>query len=417
MTFEGLAWTVRGMVAWGALAGGVSLATAFAGEPAAGSPESAATPRAVAAASGTVEGKPGGADSRGPAPMPAADRQSYRQALDRAVAFLRTAQAPDGSYASFAGPGVTAVVTTALLRNGIGVNDPLVARSLKYLEGMVRPDGGIYQLKSLYRNYETCLAVMCFAEANRDGRYDRILKAADAFLKKEQWDEGEGHDKSSTYYGGAGYGKHERPDLSNTHFLIEALRSVGNGPDDPAIQRALVFVSRCQNFESQYNTTGLAAKNPDGGFYYTPVGGGESMAGKTPTGGLRSYGSMTYAGLKSMIFAGVGPEDPRVKAAVAWIRKYYDLRSNPGLGNAGLYYYYHTFAKALDAMGLDRIQDEQGVWHDWRGELLAELIRRQRPDGSWVNENARWLEGEPALVTGYALLAMAYCKPAVEKRQ
>ena len=30
---------------------------------------------------------------------------------------------------------------------------------------------------------------------------------------------------------------------------------------------------------------------------------------------LRSYGSMTYAGLKSMIFAGVGPDDPRVKAA------------------------------------------------------------------------------------------------------
>lgn len=400
---------IRSMAAWCGVVGALSLGVALGAEgpapaPGAASAGKEATGATAAAAAGTADTF---------APVPAVDWQAYRQALDRAIAFLHTAQAPDGSYASFAGPGVTAVVTTGLLRNGVGVHDPLVARSLKYLEGMVRPDGGIYQPKGLYRNYETCLAVMCFAEANRDGRYDRILKAADAFLKKQQWDEGEGHDKSSAYYGGAGYGKHERPDLSNTHFLIEALRSVGNGPDDPAIQRALVFVSRCQNFESQYNTTGLAAKNPDGGFYYTPVGGGESMAGKTPNGGLRSYGSMTYAGLKSMIFAGVGPDDPRVKAAVAWIRKYYDLRSNPGMGSAGLYYYYHTFAKALDAMKLDRVQDEQGAWHDWRRELLAELIRRQRPDGSWVNDNARWLEGEPALVTGYALLAMAFCKPAV----
>lgn len=408
---------IQQLAACCAWVGGLSLGAAFGAERPQAQPEPPPAPGVVFAASAPASGDRAAVAPGTPAPAPAVDRQAYRQALDRAIGFLRTAQAPDGSYASFAGPGVTAVVTTGLLRNGVGANDPLVARSLKYLEGMVRPDGGIYQLKSLYRNYETCLAVMCFAEANRDGRYTRILKAAEAFLKKEQWDEGEGHDKSSTYYGGAGYGKHERPDLSNTHFLIEALRSVGNGPDDPAIQRALVFVSRCQNFESEYNTTGLAAKNPDGGFYYTPVGGGESMAGKTPTGGLRSYGSMTYAGLKSMIFAGVGPDDPRVKAAVAWIRKYYDLRSNPGMGNAGLYYYYHTFAKALDAMGLDRIQDEQGVWHEWRRELLAELVRRQRRDGSWVNENARWLEGEPALVTGYALLAMAYCRPAVEKPQ
>jgi squalene-hopene/tetraprenyl-beta-curcumene cyclase len=52
---------------------------------------------------------------------------------------------------------------------------------------------------------------------------------------------------------------------------------------------------------------------------------------------LRSYASMTYAGLKSMIYAGLTPDDPRVKAAVAWLAKNYTLESNPGLGDAGLY--------------------------------------------------------------------------------
>ena len=120
---------------------------------------------------------------------------------------------------------------------------------------------------------------------------------------------------------------------------------------------------------------------------------------------------MTYAGLKSMIYAGLKPDDQRVQAAAKWIRRFYMLKENPGIGNSGLYYYYHTFAKALDALGEDRITDRDGVIHDWRRELVAELARRQQADGSWVNENDRWLEGDPTLVTGYALLALSYCQP------
>jgi squalene-hopene/tetraprenyl-beta-curcumene cyclase len=121
---------------------------------------------------------------------------------------------------------------------------------------------------------------------------------------------------------------------------------------------------------------------------------------------------MTYAGLKSMLYAGVGPDDQRVKAAFTWIRRHYDLDSNPGMGAAGLYYYYHTFAKALDAMQADTIEDESGAKHDWRRELLEELASRQQPDGSWINgETDRWLEGDANLVTAYATLALAYCEP------
>ncbi len=340
------------------------------------------------------------------------DAKAYSLAVDRAIRFLKTqVQATNGSYAESNMPGVTAVVTTGILRHGRSPDDPLVAKSLKYLEGFVRPDGGIYNRDNFYRSYETSLAILCFAEANRDGRYDELIRKAEGFLKGIQWDEEEGHDRTSTSYGGFGYGKHKRPDLSNTSFAIDALRAAGNGLDDECIQKALIFISRCQNLESEHNTTKFAAKNPDNGFYYTPAAGGSSQAGETPNGGLRSYGSMTYAGLKSMIYAGVDPDDPRAKAALKWIRKHYGLESNPGLGDNGLYYYYHVFAKALAATGQDSIVDESGVAHDWRRDLRAELIRRQRPNGSWLNDNVRWLEGEPSLVTGYALLALSYCRP------
>ena len=180
--------------------------------------------------------------------------------------------------------------------------------------------------------------------------------------------------------------------------------------DSEAIRRALIFVSRCQNLETEHNTTPFASKNPDGGFYYTPAAGGTSQAGETPQGGLRSYGSMTYAGLKSMIYAGVEPDDPRVKAAIEWIGKNYDLETNPGMGSAGLYYYYHTFAKALAAIDQPTFVDQDGTRHHWRAELAEVLIEQQRPDGSWINGNERWLEGDPNLVTAYALMSLAYCR-------
>lgn len=337
---------------------------------------------------------------------------SWDKVVARGVAYLETkGQSADGSFTSASGPGVTALATTALLRSGRTADSPSVARGLKYLESFVQSDGGIYQTGSLYRNYETCLAIVCLQQVNQDGRYDALLQRADAFVRGQQWDAGEDIDPSHFNFGGAGYGKHKRPDLSNTAFFMDALQAMNHDQDDPAVKQALVFISRCQNFESEHNTTPFSAKNPDGGFYYTPAAGGSSMAGQTDTGGLRSYGSMTYAGLKSMIFAGVGPDDPRVKAAVSWIQKNYTLDTNPGMGAAGQYYYYHTFAKALDAMRLAAVEDDKGEKHDWRAELVSALAGRQKEDGSWINENDRWLEGDPNLVTSYALLALAYCRP------
>lgn len=333
------------------------------------------------------------------------------EAVNRAIAFLRQAQADDGSFSASAGPGITAIVSSALLRNGRTPDDPVVARSLKYLEGHIHEDGGIYQEGSRYKNYETSLAMVCFQEANRDGRYNHLLARAERFVKAQQWDEDEGHEISSMSYGGAGYGSHSRPDLSNTSFLVDALNAVGRGADDPAMQKALVFISRCQNLESEHNTSKFAAKIDDGGFYYTIAAGGQSQAGETPEGGLRSYGSMTYAGLKSMIYAGVSREDQRVKAAYEWIRRHYTLDENPGMDGQGLFYYYHTFAKALATIGDDQIVDAKDVPHDWRTELAQKLMSLQKADGSWINSNTRWLEGDPNLVTAYALLALSYCRP------
>ncbi|TWU01212.1 hypothetical protein [Stieleria varia] len=339
---------------------------------------------------------------------------AIRQSVDQAIAFLKNrGQADDGSFSSETGVAVTALCVRAILEHRPQAKQmPYIQKAIAYIEANVQSDGGIYAKGSQHRNYETCAAVGALVTAGEPEKYDSVLKRAEAFLREIQWDAGEGAESSDTAYGGAGYGSHKRPDLSNTSYYIDAMKDLGNGSEDEAIQKALRFVSRSQNLAGHGNDTVHADKINDGGFYYTPAAGGQSKANADDdtSVALRSYGSMTYAGLKSMIYAGLTKDDPRVVAAMDFIRKNYALDNNPGMGKAGLYYYYHTFGKALDAAEVDLLVDAKGNPHNWRLELGQTLVADQQDDGSWVNNgNQRWMEGDRQLVTAYALLALKYC--------
>lgn len=339
------------------------------------------------------------------------DLDALQESRQRGVQYLKQHQRDDGSWTAAHSPGITALALHALLQSGVSIDDAVVKRGFDHLLTHLKPDGGIYDENSLHKNYETSIAIMAFQSANQDGRYDEVVQPAVAFLKEIQWNEKSAGSRQNPAFGGAGYGKHQRPDLSNTTFFVEALRKAGVSDDDPAIQNALTFISRTQNLDSEFNDTEWASKIDDGGFYYSPAAGGSSQAGQTPDGGLRSYASMTYAGLKSMIYAGLDQDDPRVKAASDWIRRYYTLDENPGMGQQGLYYYYHTFAKTLSVLDVDVFVEADGTRHDWRKELAEHLFEVQNENGSWINPTDRWYEGDPNLVTSYALLALEHCQP------
>jgi len=134
-----------------------------------------------------------GTASDGAASDGASGQRAREQAVTRGIDYLRTkGQAADGSYSAASDPiGITALVTTAIVRNGRSSQDPTVAKSLKYLEKFVQADGGIYRPESGNKNYESCLAISCFSAANHDGHYDDLLKRADRYVKGLQWDESE----------------------------------------------------------------------------------------------------------------------------------------------------------------------------------------------------------------------------------
>ncbi|HEY1188280.1 MAG TPA: prenyltransferase/squalene oxidase repeat-containing protein [Gemmata sp.] len=347
---------------------------------------------------------------------PSAD--AVKAVVDKALGFLKTAQKEEGNFFASpqAEPGLTALVAAALVRAGVPSDNPVVTKAIKYLEKNIKSDGGVY-IRGM-SNYMTCLAIVAFKEMNADKKYDKVLEAAGKYVKTLQFNEG--LTEKDANYGGAGYdkpGTRGGPDLSNTHFMVEALLAAGVSKDDPAVQRALIYISRCQNLESERNKLPFAAKADEankGGFVYNPAAFNDpkSEEKRTEAGGLRSEGGMTYAGLKSFLYAGVGKDDDRVKAAVAWIRKNYTVSANPGMKekDSGLFYYYHTFAKAMDALGEDKFKDAKGAEHDWRQELFDELKGKQKVNGSWANTNRAFLETEPTLATAFAVLALSYCK-------
>ena len=345
--------------------------------------------------------------------IPDSLRANVEASINRGLTFLARQQDRDGGWSDSYRPAMTAIAARAfVLDDKHGPQHAVVRRAVDYILRYQQSDGGIYERESNLANYQTSVALMLLSDLENAEHQGRIARAQ-AFLTELQFDAGESIDEDNEWFGGAGYNRSKRPDLSNTQMMLEALHDSGLPKDHPVYQKALRFVSRCQMNEAT-NDQRFAKRGADGGFIYSPNAGGESKASQglfeigTPR---RSYGSMTYAGFKSMLFAGVDRDDPRIKACLAWIRSNYTLDCNPGMperdAHDGLYYYYHVFARALHVWGEDEIVDDRGTRHNWRRDLCEKLLSLQRSDGSWGNdESGRWMERDSAYVTALAVQSL-----------
>jgi len=356
-----------------------------------------------------------------------------RQLIQRSIAYLCTQQdeqtggwsVPEAGKPNF--PGISALVLTGMLMEpDIDCNDPTVSRGLDYLLSFRKPDGGIYD--SILSNYNTSLALSALARTNRPDAVAAIKPAQD-FLRSIQCDgqmgpDGRIIDSSHPYYGGTGYTADSRPDNSNLSTMLQGLYDSGLDCDDPAFQKAVAFLQRTQMLDL-VNDMAYADGSKQGGFIYSTSpdnmrpGVGESKAGmidETMDDGaivsrLRCYGSMTYSGFKSYLYANLSHDDPRVVAAHDWLLHHYTLDENPGVGQQGYFYYLVTLSRSLNAWGATTItplkaDGAPGEPRDWANDLIDKLAALQKPDGSFANDTDRWMEGNPILATSYALLAL-----------
>lgn len=338
-------------------------------------------------------------------------------------------------------PGVTALVLAGLAGQPPGAErDGAMTSGVKYLHRFQQDDGGIYD--RILPSYNTSLSVSALAKVDAVGSRE-IIARAQKFLRGLQWSEasnpgvGGGEaakpvSRDHPFYGGVGYGKHGRPDGSNLNLFMQALEDSGVSPGDEAVKRAVVFLERLQMLD-EVNDMPYADKSRQGGFVYATVEnaesvdvrGGQSQAGMieetlddgTKVSRLRAYGSMTYAGFKSYLYAELPRTDIRVTAALDWIRRNYTVSENPGMGTDGLYYYYVTFARALRAWGertidaVPRDGESKPQARDWANDLIDRLEGLQNEDGSFRSVNQRWMEDDPVLITAYSLIALNEAAP------
>jgi hypothetical protein len=463
--------------------------------------------------------------------------------IEKASAFLHAQQ--DQTTGGWAVPkeGPTYPAISALVLNGLlmqpgaSADDEAIGRGVSFLLRYQQPDGGIYD--KVLPSYNTSICVSAFARVNRGDAKAAVRRGVE-FLRTLQWSEDAlttlptetgKIDRTHPFYGGVGYGRHGRPDNSNLAQFLQAMHDAGVEASDPAMQRALAFLSRTQMVDA-VNEMPYADGSNQGGFIYSTsvnkdrMGEGQSFAGevaeslsgppgmvafvtlksdgegkplllkredvrqkialaaegssrpqivslkdeaiillgptadgreanafeiRTPmtsaedlqdllfsalagevTGResirveavpawkgvsrLRAYGSMTYAGFKGLIYAGLSRDDPRVQAAHDWIRRHYTLRENPGMGTDGLYYYLVTFGRAMDAWGEAEVKvmatagSSQRIVEprNWANDLIDRLAELQNEDGSFRSVDNRWMEDQPVLITAYGLLALQH---------
>ena len=374
-------------------------------------------------------------DKKGDEKKVKVDNYDYKKVakglITKGVDFLVKNKDKDGGWSMYGkhAPALTGLVLKCLLQDPrYNVDSPIVEKGFKVMLSYQQPDGGIYDPKQGRSNYSTSIAVCALATANSP-KYKENLDRAVKFLRgiqiqagtvsrdKKGKKAGEEIPAGHPFIGGVSYGKHGRPDLNNLGWWMQAMHEAGVKGDDPQMQLALKFVQRCQNRTESNDLPWAKEKGTnDGGMIYAPaqrdISKPESKANaKGDSSAFLSYGSISYTGMKSMLYANVSKTDPRVKDLFAWLRENWTLDCNPGITSKrkhqGQYFYYNTMSKALSAYGKDTFKVKGGKEVNWRVELVKELAKRINEDGSWKNHLAkRWGEGQKVLVTCYEVLAL-----------
>ncbi|MCF7853400.1 MAG: terpene cyclase/mutase family protein [Candidatus Pacebacteria bacterium] len=361
-----------------------------------------------------------------PGVLPLSVLLETQQAVERGAFYLADRQLSNGSWANT--PTITSLAALALMNAPGNVPEKQrerVDKALNYIRRQHQVGGGIWSRSTQqYPLYSTAVSLFALVRAQRP-RDAEIIREAREYLLGCQVNEGS---TSIPEYGGFRTGPGERPSLTVSHWVLEALYVsdyLGKPPPSEkparraqslqAYKRAQAFIERCQQLRSENEVgTGGGSQPGDVGYFRDfPMVDAPSFADdvdKVP-GTPRSRAFLTCAGVKSLIYAKKPLSDARVLIAFDWLKTHYSVRENPSLGQVGFYTYLFTLVRTLRALDLSVVRTETGT-RAWRLEVTYELLSRQGGNGSWQNNHFEWWENRPELVTAYSMLMLEIaCNP------
>ena len=364
-----------------------------------------------------------------------------RAAIGKGLDWLLAQQQTNGVWSSAQNPALTAMPAWALSASGREQDWKAIGKAVAFIKECAQPDGGIYVVVpgrrgGSYGTYNTAICMTALHYCDNVGS-TRLLQKAREYVATTQLTGLEGGNNGGFGYEAANSPRAGGADLNNSAWVISAMaltqdveerRPAGEKRADIDWEAALGYVDRMQ---VKADAPG-SDPNDAGGFLYRlpdkgrngppstiPMADGKPPAGERPAGGppplggrpmLRSYGSITYSGLLSMLYARVGRDDPRIVSAVDYARRHWTLDENPGQGQQGIYFYYTIMARALALLDVNELPPAEagGAPIAWRDQLVEKVLSLQKPDGSWANDNNRWFENDSVLTTSYAVLTLEY---------
>ncbi len=341
------------------------------------------------------------------APLNLSLRLEAETAIRHATLFLQQRQSPTGAWGN--NPVVTSLVAVALVNAADG-ETPAVSGALDFIRSQARPGGGIASpATAQYEVYSTALAILAPLRVNRPADAQTIRQARDFLLATQQLAKPTPDAPAHPLHGGFAPTANTLPDLTTTQFVVEALyltEMVGvNSPEasrrvQAALRQAVGFIAACQAPPSPNGAVPHA-----GGFFHDRPPGDWP---ETPLPGMpRSRAFLTCVGLRSLLYAGAGPDTRPVREAVRWLNDHLSMNHNPDLGEAGYYTYVMTVGKTMRACEVAGVDfADQPNLRPWRNHLARALLARQAGFGTWRPGASDWWENNPELATVHAASAL-----------
>jgi len=303
--------------------------------------------------------------------------KQVREALDKAVAYLRTT----GAFNARApyGIGMNALAILAMLHAGVPPSDPDVVRAAEMCAAPANWNANTYHVGCVaaalaavdgkkYRAVIQKCATWLIEAQNKDGgwRYQSSAAIPDAMRRaREAWEKQAAVNprlrRVQPNWAAQGV---QQSDHSCTQFGLLGLRAA----EDCGIPIPDATWKTAEKYL-------VDSQAKDGGWTYTL--------------GPQTYGSMTAAGLGSLYLCGMKlhqraekcgeyEENTRIAAGLNWLANHYSVTQNPGRG--GQYFGYYLYAlERITAFSGRRLIGQ----HDWYAEGAAHLVRAQQPNGSW----------------------------------
>lgn len=290
------------------------------------------------------------------AAQPIMDRETAKEAIqhtDYGLRFLRSHQAPDGSWSDSV--ALTAVALHAFVhshRHYTEDDGPFITRPVAYLVSHARDDGSIGNASENIVE-QTALALIAL-QSLKNPAHDQVIRRAQHYLKAQQ------HKGS----GGVANPEDAHPNLLTQALVMEAMHKSGLDSADPFWQKSLAFVAQAQDSQGQYPAQ--------------------------------------LAALRCLLDAGLDKNDPRVAAAWRRVSQQYSLQQAETTNGADAWFDgLNNFSKAVRGYRTASVTDAAGGSHTWRNDIARTLLDRYRGDGSWVD--AQGSDSDPLRTTAWSV--------------